>query len=117
GRGIKGLGARSGGSLPPWYEGGATPTYRRFPKKGFNNKRFAVLVEEVNVDALERFEANAEVGPAELKAAGVIDGKGLVKLLGRGEVKKPLKVSVHRVSAAARQKVEAAGGAVAILEK
>lgn len=117
GRGMKGFRSRSGSSLPTWYEGGATPTYRRFPKRGFNNKRFADIVEEVNVGALKRFKAGAEIGPLELKAAGLIHGKGRIKLLGQGAIDKGVTVRVHAVSPSAKSKVEAAGGKVAILEK
>jgi large subunit ribosomal protein L15 len=110
GRGTKGVGARSGGSLPPWYEGGATPTYRRFPKRGFNTERFRTPQEEVNVGALKRFEAGSEVGPKEFKDAGFVGGKGRVRMLGKGEVDRALTVRAHYFSASARRKIEAAGG-------
>lgn len=110
GRGTKGARSRSGGSLPPWYEGGATPTYRRYPKRGFSNADFRMDREEVNVGSLRRFEAGSEVGPKEFKAAGFIKGKGQVKILGKGEIDRALTVCAHRFSAAAKQKIEAAGG-------
>ena len=112
GRGTKGVRSRSGGSLPPWYEGGATPTYRRFPKRGFSNAPFQTLSEEVNVGSLKRFEAGSEVGPEEFKAAGFIKGKGPVKVLGKGGIDRVLTVSAHKFSAAAKEKIEAAGGKV-----
>ena len=110
GRGTKGLGARSGPGVPAYYEGGATPTFRRFPKRGFNNKRFQVPVEEVNVGALRRFEEGSTVGPEELVKAGLIEGRGLLKILGKGTLDKALTVRAHRFSAGARRKIEDAGG-------
>ena len=112
GRGTKGARSRSGGSLPPWYEGGATPTYRRFPKRGFNNVRFQKPLEEINTGSLKRFEAGSEIGPEEFRAAGFIKGNGQVKILGKGEVDRALTVRAHKFSAAAREKIEAAGGRV-----
>ncbi|MBN1808618.1 MAG: 50S ribosomal protein L15 [Planctomycetes bacterium] len=117
GRGTKGLRARSGGSLPPWYEGGATPTYRRFPKKGFNNARFASVFDVVNVGAVNSFDEKSVVGPDELRNAGLVNGRLPVKLLAKGEISKPLTIRVHAVSASALAKVQAAGGTVELLEK
>lgn len=110
GRGTKGARARSGGSLPPWYEGGATPTYRRFPKRGFNNKRFRQPQGEVNVGALKRFEADSEVGPEEFRKSGFVRGKVRIRMLGKGEVDRVLVVKAHYFSASARRKIEEAGG-------
>jgi large subunit ribosomal protein L15 len=117
GRGMKGFRARSGSSLPPWYEGGATPTLRRFPKRGFNNKRFRGEVEEVNVGALNRFTAGGEVGPNELAQQGLVTGCAPVKLLGKGTVDRKLTVKVHAASKSARSKLSAAGCTLVILEK
>jgi len=117
GRGIKGLGARSGAGLPPWYEGGATPGFRRFPKKGFSNTSFEKSYELVNIGALKKFDGSAEVGPAELKSAGLVRGKAMIKLLGKGVIDKAVTVKVHAASAEAKNKLEAAGGKLVILEK
>lgn len=113
GRGTKGQNARSGG-VRPYFEGGQLPLVRRLPfKRGFNNI-FRIEYQEVNLDQLEgRFEAGAEVTPETLAAVGLIrDADRPVVLLGRGEVKSPFKVKVHRCSKSAQQKIEAAGGSV-----
>ncbi len=114
GRGTKGQNARSGGGVRPYFEGGQLPLVRRLPfKRGFNNI-FRIEYQEVNVDQLEgRFEAGAEVTPEMLAAVGLIrDADRPVVLLGRGEVRSPFTVKVHRCSKSAQQKIEAAGGAV-----
>lgn len=114
GRGTKGQNARSGGGVPPYFEGGQLPLVRRLPfKRGFKNI-FRIEYQEVNVDQLEsRFEAGAEVTPQTLAAVGLIrDADKPVVLLGRGEVKVPFTVKVHRCSKSAQQKIEAAGGSV-----
>lgn len=115
GRGNKGQKARSGGNTGTGFEGGQMPLQRRLPKRGFTNqfkKRFAL----VNIQSLERFEANAVVDPAILLTRRVIkrlyDG---VKVLGKGTLTKSLTVKAHRISASARQKIEAAGGKVEVL--
>lgn len=93
------------------------PLHRRLPKRGFTNifkKDFTV----VNVEQLEsRFEKDTVVDPDRLRAARLLQGKGkpLVKILGRGEITRPLHVKVHGISATARKKIEAAGGKVELL--
>jgi len=114
GRGRKGQKARSGGAKPPYFEGGQLPLVRRLPhKRGFVNI-FRVDYAEVNVDRLAAaFEAGAEVTPEAMAAAGLFKPAGKpVKILGRGELDKPLTVTAHRFSASARAKIEAAGGTV-----
>jgi large subunit ribosomal protein L15 len=113
GRGHKGQNARAGGGVRPGFEGGQMPIYRRLPKRGFNNKRFALKMIEVNVGDLERFDNGTVVDAALLKASGVIslpkvnDG---VKILGFGELSKQLTVKASGFTAAAREKIEKAGG-------
>lgn len=116
GRGTKGQGARTGGGPSPYFEGGQLPLVRRLPfKRGFTNIhriRYAV----VNVERLEGFEANAEIDPASLAAAGLIkDAAQPVAILGSGRLKTALKVKAHRFTQSARAKIEAAGGAVEML--
>ncbi len=111
GRGLKGQKARSGGQINPRFEGGQIPLVLRLPfKRGFVNpfkERFHV----VNVDSLDGFESGATVTPETLVEAGLIrDAKLKVKLLGDGQISKPLTVRVHRWSQSAQRKVEAAGG-------
>ncbi len=115
-RGIKGQNSRSGGGVRLTFEGGQLPYVKRLPKmRGFNN-RFKVYYTPVNLDALERhFDANASVSPDELQSAGLANTDNPVVVLGRGEITKPLQIQVHRISASAKEKVEAAGGSVEIL--
>ena len=111
GKGHKGQNARSGGGVRPGFEGGQFPIYRQLPKRGFNNKRFATVYATVNVSELNRFEDGAIVDIQTLLDARVIrkaqDG---LKVLGNGELTKKLTVKAAKFSAAAKEKIEAAGG-------
>ena len=111
GKGHKGQNARSGGGVRPGFEGGQFPIYRQLPKRGFNNKRFATVYATVNVSDLNRFEDGAIVDIQTLLDARVIrkaqDG---LKVLGNGELTKKLTVKAAKFSAAAKEKIEAAGG-------
>ena len=113
GRGHKGQNARSGGGVRPGFEGGQMPLYRRLPKRGFNNKRFALDYIEVNVSDLEKLADGTEVTAASLAEAGIItlpkvnDG---VKILGNGELTKKLTVKAAKFTASAKEKIEKAGG-------
>lgn len=108
GRGTKGQGARD--TVPTGFEGGQTPLHRRTPKaKGFKNP-FRVEYHVVNLSTLDAFDANAEVTPETLRARGLVAKRGLVKVLARGELSKPLTVRAHGFSAAAARAIEAAGG-------
>lgn len=113
GRGSKGQRAR--GSVKPGFEGGQTPLHRRTPKlKGFNNP-FRVEYHVVNLDTLESFDAGTEVSPATLRARGLVAKRGLVKVLGRGELTKAVTVKAHGFSESAKSAIEAAGGSVEIV--
>ncbi len=111
GRGTKGQNSRSGGGVRLGFEGGQTPIWMRFPKRGFRNYT-RIEYAYVNVDTLgERFEPNAEIGPEALREAGIVKGRiDRVKILGRGELAVPLTVRAHRFTAEAKRKIEAAGG-------
>ncbi len=114
GRGTKGQKARAGGNVPPWFEGGQTRLAKRLPKaRGFVNP-FRVEYEVINVSALEAFEAGATVNRDALIGARLVkdNEKRPIKILGNGKLTKALTVEVHRVSAGARTKIEAAGGTV-----
>lgn len=115
GRGAKGQKSRSGGGTPPWFEGGQMPLQRRIPKRGFTNifkRRFDI----VNVSDLERFSGGSQVGPLELLEAGLVKKHfDSIKLLGDGEIANALTVQVHKASAAAISKIEAAGGRVELI--
>ncbi len=113
GRGHKGQNARAGGGVRPGFEGGQMPIYRRLPKRGFNNKRFAEQYIEINVSDLNTFADDSVVDAAALKAAGIItlpkvnDG---IKLLGNGELARKLTVRANGFTASAKEKIERAGG-------
>lgn len=116
GRGTKGQNSRAGGGTPLYHQGGNLPFFRRLPfKRGFtppNRTRY----NEVNLDQLAGFKANTEVSPQSLLDARLLRKPDLpVAVLGRGEIKKALKVKVHRVTQAAREKIEAAGGSIEII--
>ena len=115
GRGTIGLNSRSGSGVKPGFEGGQTPLHRRTPKaKGFKNP-FRVEYHVVNLDTLEGFDAGSEVNPASLRARGLVAKRGLVKVLGRGELSKSLTVKAHAFSGSARQAIESAGGSVEVV--
>ena len=111
GKGHKGQNARSGGGVRPGFEGGQLPLYRKLPKRGFNNYRFAKKYAVVNVELLNKFNDGDEIDFAALLNAGIIknvfDG---VKVLGEGELTKKLTVKAAVFSASAKEKIEAVGG-------
>jgi large subunit ribosomal protein L15 len=114
-RGHKGQKSRSGARIPSWFEGGQMPLQRRVPKRGFTNI-FRVQRQVVNVRELERFDANAEINAEVLLDRGIIKNLSRpIKLLGEGELSKPLKVIVHACSKKAKEIVEKAGGEVQIV--
>jgi large subunit ribosomal protein L15 len=111
GKGHKGHKARTGGSTNPGFEGGQMPMYRRLPKRGFTNP-FKVIAQIVNLRQLDQL-SQGEVSPATLFEAGLIGAVDRpIKLLGTGDVSRALQVRGVSVSAAARAKIEAAGGSV-----
>ncbi|MGI6327506.1 MAG: 50S ribosomal protein L15 [Dethiobacteria bacterium] len=116
GRGQKGQKARSGGGVRRGFEGGQMPLFQRLPKRGFNNSRFRKEWIEVNVQALNRFEAGTVVTPQLMIETGMIKSlKSGVKVLGKGELEKNLTVKAHSFSAQAREKIETAGGQVEVI--
>jgi len=116
GRGVKGQGKRSAGrETPAWFEGGQMPLMRRLPKRGFTNIH-RKTVEIVNLRDLAGFGDGATVDLAALVQRGLVRGSGApVKLLGEGDAPSNLTIRVNRASAAAREKVESAGGSVEIV--
>lgn len=116
GRGHKGANSRAGATRLSLSEGGQMPLFRRLPKRGFSNFNFADRYEIVNVCQLERFEEGAEVGVDQLVAAGLVDrAKSKVKVLGNGALTKKLKVSAHKFSRSAQEKIASCGGSVSIV--
>ena len=119
GRGTKGQNARTGGGVPPYFEGGQLPLVRKLPfvrGHGFSNP-YHLEFEPINIDELVwRFEAEAEVTPKSLVEVGMIKHEDdLIVVLGRGEIDIPLKIKTHRISDSARAKIEEAGGEVEML--
>ena len=113
GRGHKGQKCRSGYARKTAHEGGQMPLFRRLPKVGFTNAKFRTHYSVINVAALSAFDADAEVTPTSFQEIGLVKNfRDGIKLLGNGEVDRPLKVKVHRISAGARAKIEKAGGTV-----
>lgn len=111
-KGHKGQKARSGGSVKPGFEGGQMPMQGRLPKRGFTPLARKVY-ELVKVGQFEIFEAGSTVSVEELVKAGIIAGvKDGVKVLADGELTKSLTIAAHKFSAAAREKITAAGGTV-----
>jgi large subunit ribosomal protein L15 len=124
GRGTKGAGSRSGTRRKPGYEGGQNPIHMRMRKlRGPHRKMsmpfepFRSRTQPVNVADLEsRFETGGEVTPDSLRAAGLAKRRRQVKVLGRGDLSKKLTVRAHGFSAAAREKIEQAGGTCEVIE-
>jgi large subunit ribosomal protein L15 len=114
GRGTKGQNARSGGGVRPYFEGGQLPLVRRLPyKRGFRN-RYRIEYVAVNLGHMAGFEG--EVTPKSLAEAGIIKKATLpIVILADGELDRALTVRAHRFSAAARAKIEAAGGVAEVL--
>jgi len=116
GRGHKGSGSRAGSTSVTLYEGGQMPLFRRLPKRGFNNYKFVIPCEIVNVSQLERFQDGAVVGIEQLSNAGLIDSsKSKIKILGKGDLTKKLQVTAHKFSKTAEQKIVASGGVVKVI--
>ncbi|HWG73818.1 MAG TPA: 50S ribosomal protein L15 [Acidimicrobiales bacterium] len=112
GRGTKGQGARD--TIKPGFEGGQLPLKQRIPKlKGFKNP-FRVEYVVVNLDALESVPGDV-VNPESLRERGMVHKRGLVKVLGRGELSRALDVSAHGFSRSAVAAIEGAGGQVHVL--
>ena len=118
GRGHKGQRSRSGARRGSrvGFEGGQMPLYRRLPKIGFSNQRFRKTYEVVNLSDIEACSFDGDVGPSELKTAGLIRKATLpVKILGDGKLTRPLKISAHAFSRSASEKITESGGSVEAL--
>jgi large subunit ribosomal protein L15 len=113
GKGNKGQKARAGGGVRLGFEGGQMPLFRRIARRGFSNYPFKKEFQVVNITDLNRFADGETVTPASLAALGLARKKGVpVKILGNGEITKKLVIDGVRVSAAARDRIAAAGGEV-----
>ena len=112
GKGHKGQKARSGGGVRPGFEGGQMPLQRRLPKRGFKNALFKVPYEVINLDRLlAAFPDQKEITLEDIYARGLVNS-ALVKILGEGEVTRPVSIEAFRFSASAKAKILAAGGEV-----
>lgn len=111
-KGHKGQKARSGGKIPVWFEGGQMPLQRRLPKRGFRNifkKEYSI----VNLDDLNCFDEGVTITPELLQEKKIIKNiKDGVKVLGNGEIEKPVTVKAVNLSSSAKEKIEKAGGKV-----
>ena len=111
GKGVKGQKARSGVSIPAWFEGGQMPLQRRLPKRGFKRSDFRVENQVVNLAQLARFEDESEFTVERMAELGIVDlHGGPVKVLARGEIKRTVNVQADAFSESARDAIEAAGG-------
>ena len=114
-RGHKGQNSRSGGGVPPWFEGGQMPLQRRVPKRGFTNI-FKTTYQVVNLESLNRFDKGTRVDRMALLDAGLMKKAAVpVKVLGRGELKVALDIVVDAVSASAAKAIREAGGSVELV--
>jgi large subunit ribosomal protein L15 len=114
GRGTKGQRSRGRGKVPRGFEGGQMPLKQRVPKlKGFNNP-FRIEYQAINLDTIEATGLE-EITPESLHERGLTHKGALVKILGRGEITRAVRVTAHGASASARRAIEGAGGSVEIL--
>ncbi len=117
GKGHKGQKARSGGSIRLGFEGGQMPLIRRLPKRGFNNAAFHKNYAIINLSELSAFDPGTVINEEMLRSSKMIRGNVVgLKVLGDGELKHALTIEAHKVSAAARAKIEGAGGTVTLRE-
>ena len=110
GRGTKGYGSRAGSAIRPGFEGGQMPLVRRTPKRGFNNYNFTKVYQIANLGDI------AEISVNELFAYGLVRNMDTpVKILGDGELDKPLTIKAEAFSKSAAQKIAAAGGTAEVI--
>ena len=116
-RGENGQKSRSGASINAWFQGGQSPLYRRLPKRGFNNARFAIKYATINLDDLDKFfKENDVVTPEVLKERWIIKKQlNGVKVLANGTLTKALTVKAQRFSTNAISKIEEAGGKTEVI--
>lgn len=114
-KGHKGIKARSGGGKRPGFEGGQMPLVRRLPKFGFTNP-FRTEYNVLNLKSFENWTGPSTVTPQTLVDAGLVKRKRLqIKILGNGELTKPLVIQAHKFSESAKAKIQAAGGRVEVI--
>lgn len=115
-RGENGQKSRSGASISAWFEGGQTPLYRRVPKRGFNNKRFATVYATINLTDLNRFNDGDTVTPEVLFETGIVKKQlAGIKVLANGTLEKKVNEKAHRFSSKAVTKIEEKGGTAEVI--
>lgn len=115
-RGENGQKSRSGGSVPAWFQGGQSPLYRRIPKRGFNNKRFAKRYQALNLNDFDVFKDGDVVTPELLNEMGIVKKELTgIKVLAYGELTKKITIRAHRFSSKAVSKIESAGGKAEVI--
>ena len=116
-RGENGQKSRSGASIKPWFQGGQSPLYRRIPKRGFNNKNFAVRYATINLSDLNNFFNDGDVVTPEILFERKILKKELngVKILGNGNLDRKLTIKAHRFTSSAVTKINDAGGKAEVI--
>ena len=115
-RGENGQKSRSGASISAWFEGGQTPLYRRVPKRGFNNKRFATVYATINLTDLNRFNDGDTVTPEVLFETGIVKKQlAGIKVLANGTLEKKVNVKAHRFSSKAVTKIEEKCGTAEVI--
>ena len=116
-RGHKGMWSRSGSSQKRGFEGGQMPLHRRMPKRGFSNAVFKKKYSTINVSDLVKFESGAKIGPKELMDAGVVRrvARNGLRVLGDGQIDRPLHISAHYFTESAREKITKAGGTAEVI--
>ena len=114
-KGHKGQLARAGGGKASGFEGGQMPLIRRIPKRGFHNI-FRIEYTVVNLKMLTRFEGQEDITPQRLREAGLVKSRNArIKILGEGELTRPLVIQAHRFSQSAIEKIQKAGGKAEVL--
>lgn len=115
-RGQKGQKSRSGAGIRVGFEGGQMPLVRRVPKRGFTSK-FKRIFQIVNLTQLKGFKENSVISPVELRNEGVIKNELMkVKILGNGEISKPVTIKAHAFSSSASEKIKKAGGSIELIK-
>ena len=112
-KGHKGAKSRAGYRRPLWFEGGQMPIQRRLPKRGFSIKNRTQYL-EIKVSDLSKIDGDV-VDPTTVRAANLVKGKGPLVVLSDGEIDRAVKVSIHRITQKAKEKIIKAGGSVEIL--
>lgn len=115
GRGHKGQNARSGRGTRPGFQGGQSPLIKSIPKRGFTSPNKKVF-QLVNLKSLSKFKEDTPITPEILKGKGLIgNASGLVKILGSGEINKPLTIKAHSFSKSAAEKIKTSGGKIELI--